>query len=56
VPAVLDFDGDRNVDLALWRAPTGTWFWLTSSAGYDPAQGRAKAWGSLAAGDIPIVK
>ena len=49
-------DGDRILDLTVWRAPTGTWYWLPSSAGFDPRAARAKTWGSLAHGDIPMIR
>src|SRR5436190_12884883 len=55
-PALLDMDGDRILDLTVWRGPTGTWFWLPSSSGFDPRAARAKNWGSLAHGDIPMVR
>jgi hypothetical protein len=41
-------------DLAVWRASTGTWFWLTSSSGYSYSSAVARAWG--ASTDIPMVK
>ena len=53
VPLVGDFDGDRRTDLAVWRASTGIWYWLTSSTAYDAAAARATQWGSGAAGDVP---
>jgi hypothetical protein len=55
-PALLDMDGDRILDLTVWRAPTGTWYWLPSSSGFDPRAARAKSWGSHASGDIPMVR
>src|SRR4029079_18768117 len=35
VPQLGDVDGDGRTDLLVWRAPTGVWFWLTSSSGYS---------------------
>src|SRR5262245_44189571 len=37
VPMIGDVDGDGKADLIVWRASTGTWFWLTSSYGYSYA-------------------
>jgi len=31
IPMMGDIDGDGTRDLILWRASTGTWYWLTSS-------------------------
>jgi hypothetical protein len=44
-PIVGDIDGDGLTDLTVWRASTGTWFWLTSSTGYSYAAQRQKQWG-----------
>ena len=52
-PMVADMDGDRRMDLIVWRASTGTWHWLTSASGYDYAAAGAKQWGNQAAGDVP---
>jgi len=55
VPKLGDFDGDGRSDLAVWRASTGTWFWITSSTAYAyPAQ-QIRQWGNQAAGDVPLV-
>jgi hypothetical protein len=40
----------------VWRATTGTWYWVTYYTGYSFAQGGSKQFGSAALGDIPIVK
>jgi len=52
IPMLADFDGDGRSDLTVFRASTGVWYWLKSSAGY--AAGASMAFG--APGDIPIVR
>jgi hypothetical protein len=49
-------DGDGKADLTVWRAPTGTWHWLTSMSGYNYANAQSKQWGSQSSGDIPMSK
>src|SRR5436189_34918 len=40
VPMTADLEGDGRADLIVWRASTGTWYWLTSSTHYaDAARG-----------------
>jgi hypothetical protein len=39
----------------VWRPADGTWYWLTSSSGYDYAGQGQKQWGNAAQGDTPIV-
>ena len=48
-----DIDGDGHADLVVWRASTGTWYWLTSSSGYNYAAQGQKQWGRQ--GDTPLV-
>jgi hypothetical protein len=55
VPFTGDIDGDGAADLIVWRAATGTWFWLTSSSGYNYAQQGSKAWGNKSLGDVPML-
>ena len=54
VPLIGDMDGDGKSDLIVWRASTGTWFWLTSSTGYAYASAGSAQWGNPALGDVPI--
>jgi hypothetical protein len=53
VPMLADIDGDGKMDLVLWRASTGTWFWLTSSSGYNYNTAGSKQWGNQSLGDVP---
>jgi hypothetical protein len=53
VPMLADMDGDKKMDLVIWRASTGTWYWLTSSTGYSYATAGSKQWGSQALADVP---
>src|SRR5207302_73561 len=55
VPFMADIDGDKIGDYIVWRASTGTWFWLTSTSGYNYASQGQKQWGSQSQGDIPLV-
>jgi hypothetical protein len=52
VPSLVDRDGDGIADIAVWRASTGTWYWLKSTTGFTA--GLAKQWGITT--DVPIVK
>ena len=52
-PLVGDIDGDGRADLAIWRATTGTFYWLTSSSGYAAADMRQ--WGDFSLGDLPFL-
>jgi len=55
VPFLGDIDGDGIRDLILWRASTGTWYWLTSSTGYAYASARSRQWGNASLGDVPLI-
>jgi hypothetical protein len=54
IPILADFDGDRRADLGIWRASTGTWYWLTSSSGYSYASAQGIQWGNADLGDRPF--
>ena len=55
IPMVADMDGDKKGDLVVWRASTGTWFYLTSSSGYNQSTPSSKQWGNAGQGDIPML-
>src|SRR5262245_62680099 len=55
LPMLGDVDGDGLSDLFVWRRPSGTWFWLTSSSGYNVSAAGSKQWGNQAAGDVPLL-
>ena len=55
-PLLGDFDADGRADMAVWRASTDVWYWLTSSSGYAYAAAGSKQWGSQSQGDIPMIK
>jgi hypothetical protein len=56
IPLLADIDGDHRMDLVVWRASSGVWYWLESSAGYATTAAGNRQWGSQAQGDMPIVK
>jgi len=53
-PVIADIDGDGRTDLVVWRASTGTYYWVTSSTAYDYLRAGGKQWGSQIYGDIPL--
>jgi endonuclease/exonuclease/phosphatase family metal-dependent hydrolase len=52
IPLLTDVDGDGNADFTVWRASTGTFYWLTSSSRYTVAGSRQ--WGNKSLGDQPL--
>ena len=54
-PFLGDIDGDGRSDVVVWRATTGTWFWLLSSASYSAASQGQQDWGSAAENDVPML-
>jgi len=54
IPMLKEMDGDGRDDLVVWRASTGTWYWLPSSAGYAYANANGQQWGASALGDRPL--
>jgi hypothetical protein len=58
-PLLGDLDGDGMADPVVWRAWTGTWYWLLSSRGYDYAAADSRDWGSagnrFTGGDQPLL-
>lgn len=49
-----DFDGDRRSDIAVWRAATGAWDYLSSAANMTAGTTSGVSFGSGSVGDIPL--
>jgi len=49
-----DFDGDRRSDVAVWRAATGAWDYLSSAANMTAGAGSGARFGSGSVGDVPL--
>jgi YD repeat-containing protein len=45
MPVPGDYDGDGLIDIAVWRRPTGVWYVLRSSTGYNPSGAQIFQWG-----------
>src|SRR5262249_41736610 len=52
-PMLSDLDGDGKADFVVWRAATGTWYWLESATGYTT--GGQKQWGIAAENDVVLL-
>ena len=52
VPVAADYDGDGEIDLAVWRPDTGEWWIVRSSNGFDQNKAIVYRWGRL--GDVPV--
>jgi hypothetical protein len=52
VLAATDYDGDGKSDVAVYRAPSGTWFSLDSSVNNQAI--RYRGWGVESEGDVPV--
>ena len=55
VPFAEDLDGDGLADPTVWRASTGTWYWLKSSNGYSYQASGSAQWGNQALVDVPLL-
>ena len=55
-PFLADVDADGKSDFVVWRSSNGTWYWLTSSSGYNPVRSAAVQWGNSSLGDIPVIQ
>jgi hypothetical protein len=55
VPLLGDLDGDGLTDLVVWRASTGTFFWITAAGNFNPADGHLRQWGNQSLGDVPML-